>query len=140
MFFPSLFMPFYKNVPVRSGARSDDTYSGKDLSRTLRRPVMQNASPENHAAAAWVAGHMNAVQAAEFEAHLATCANCQEEVGVLLAQALQPPKATAPIKVEVEPLVAHGGRRRAVQIALAALLTLIAGFALGWSVWLMGHH
>ena len=101
---------------------------------------MPNASPENHAAAAWVAGHMNALQAAEFETHLATCANCQEEVAGLLAQALQPPKATAPIKVEVEPQVPQGGRRRAVQIALAAILTLVAGFALGWSVWLLAHH
>jgi anti-sigma factor RsiW len=133
-------MPFYEDVPMRYGARSDDTYCDKDLSRTLRRPVMQNASPGNHAAAAWVAGHMNAMQAAEFATHLGTCANCQEEVAGLLAQALQPPKATAPIKVEVEPQVAPAGRRRAVQIALAAILTLVAGFALGWSVWLVAHH
>jgi anti-sigma factor RsiW len=125
---------------MRYGARSDDTYCDKDLSRPLRRPVMQNASPGNHAAAAWVAGQMNAVQAAEFETHLATCANCQEEVTALLAQVLQPPKATAPIKVEVEPIVVRGGRRRVVQIALAAILTLVAGFALGWSVWQMAHH
>ncbi len=101
---------------------------------------MPDASPGNHAAAAWVAGHMNAVQRQEFETHLAGCANCQEEVTALLAQALQPPKATAPIKPEVEPKVVSGGRRRAVQIALAAILTLIAGFALGWSVWHMAHH
>jgi anti-sigma factor RsiW len=133
-------MPFYEDVPMRYGARSNDTHSDKDLSRTLRRPVMQNASPGNHAAAAWVAGHMNAVQRQEFEAHLATCVNCQEEVAALLAQALQPPKPAAPIKVEVEPQVASGGRRRAVQIAVAAILTLIAGFALGWSVWQFAHH
>ena len=125
---------------MRYGARSDDTHGDKDLSRTLGRPVMQNASPGNHAAAAWVAGHMNAVQAAEFEAHLATCPTCQEEVTALLAQALQPPKPTAPIKVEVEPQVDRAGRRRVVQIAIAAILTLIAGFALGWSVWEMSHH
>jgi anti-sigma factor RsiW len=101
---------------------------------------MPDAAPGNHAAAAWVAGHMNAAQAAEFETHLAACANCQEEVTALLAQALQPPKDTAPIKVEVEPPVARGGRRRMVQIALAAILTLIAGFALGWSIWQMAHH
>ncbi|HTB68529.1 MAG TPA: zf-HC2 domain-containing protein [Steroidobacteraceae bacterium] len=103
---------------------------------------MQNAAPgsHNHAAAAWVAGHMNAVQAAQFEAHLATCANCQEEVTGLLAQALQPAKATAAIKVELEPPLVSGGRRRAVQIALAALLTLVAGFALGWSIWKIAHH
>ena len=101
---------------------------------------MQNASPENHAAAAWVAGQMNAQQRQEFEAHLAGCANCQEEVTALLAQVLQPPKPTAAIKPEVEPLVARGGRRRTVQIALAVILTLIAGFALGWSVWQMAHH
>jgi anti-sigma factor RsiW len=125
---------------MRYGARSDDTYSDEYLSRTFRRPVMPDASPGNHAAAAWIAGQMNAVQRQEFEAHLASCANCQEEVTVLLAQALQPPKPTAPIKVEVEPQVAPGGRRRAVQIAIAAILTLIAGFALGWSIWQMSGH
>jgi anti-sigma factor RsiW len=65
---------------------------------------MANASSENHAAAAWVAGQMNAVQIAEFEAHLASCASCQEEVAGLLAKAL------------------------------------VAGFALGWSIWQMAHH
>jgi anti-sigma factor RsiW len=83
---------------------------------------------------------MNPVQRQEFEAHLATCANCQEEVTALLAQALQPPRATAPIKPEVERKVARGGRHRTVQIAIAAILTLIAGFALGWSIWQMSHH
>jgi anti-sigma factor RsiW len=83
---------------------------------------------------------MNAVQRQEFETHLAGCANCQEEVTLLLAQALQPPKPTAPIKVEVEPQAAPRGRRRAVQIAIAAILTLIAGFALGWSIWQMSNH
>ena len=121
------------------GARSDDTYSDADLSRTFRRPVMPDASPGNHAAAAWVAGQMNAVQRQEFETHLAGCANCQEEVTLLLAQALQPPKP-APVKVEVQPQVTPRGRRRAVQIAIAAILTLIAGFALGWSIWQMSNH
>jgi anti-sigma factor RsiW len=101
---------------------------------------MQNASPGNHAAAAWVAGQMNAAQVAEFETHLATCATCQEEVAGLLALALQPPQVTAPIKVEVEAPVVPGGRGRTVQIAVAAILTLIAGFALGWSIWQMVHH
>jgi anti-sigma factor RsiW len=82
---------------------------------------------------------MNAAQAAEFEAHLAGCPNCQEEVSVLLAKALQPPPAAAPIKVEVQAPVPRL-RRRAVQIAVAAFLTLIAGFILGWSVWLMSQH
>jgi ferric-dicitrate binding protein FerR (iron transport regulator) len=125
---------------MRYGARSDDTYGDNNLSRTFPRPVMENASSENHAAAAWVAGHMNAVQRQEFETHLANCAHCQEEVSALLAKALQPAKPTAPTKVEVQPPVAHGGRRRAVQIAIAAILTLIAGFAIGWSIWQMSHH
>jgi anti-sigma factor RsiW len=81
---------------------------------------------------------MNAVQRQEFEAHLATCATCQEEVTALLAQALQPAKATASIKPEVEPKEVRG-RHRPVQIALAAILTLIAGFVLGWSVWQLAH-
>jgi anti-sigma factor RsiW len=101
---------------------------------------MPDASPGNHAAAAWVAGHMNPEQRQQFEAHLANCANCQEEVTALLAQALQPPKATAAIKPEVEPHPAGSGQRRTVQIAVAAILTLIAGFALGWSIWQIAHH
>ncbi len=125
---------------MRYGARSDDTYSDEDLSRTLRRPVMQNASPENHAAAAWVAGQMNAVQRQEFETHLANCAHCQEEVAGCLHRRCSRPKPTAPIKVEVVPPGRRGGRRRAVQIVLAAVLTLLAGFALGWSVWQVAHH
>jgi hypothetical protein len=125
---------------MRYGAPSDDTYSDKHLSRTFPRSVMSDASPGNHAAAAWVAGHMNAAQRQEFETHLANCANCQEEVAGLLAQALQPPKPTAPIKVELAPAVSAGGQGRAVKIVIAALLTLIAGFALGWSIWLMAHH
>jgi anti-sigma factor RsiW len=74
---------------------------------------------------------MDATQALEFEAHLVTCANCQEEVAALLAQKLQPPKA-APAK--------SGNRRRIVLIVLAASLTLIAGFALGWSIWQMANR
>ena len=101
---------------------------------------MPDASPGNHAAAAWVAGQMNTAQRQEFEAHLAGCANCQEEVTLLLAQALQPPQPTAAIKVEVKPPAAPRGRRRAVQIAIAAILTLIAGFALGWSIWQMSNR
>jgi anti-sigma factor RsiW len=125
---------------MRYGARSDDTYCDEGLSRTFLRSVMPNASPGNHAAAAWVAGQMNAVQRQEFEAHLANCANCQEEVAALLAQALQPPKPAAPIKVEVEAPIVRGGRHRAVQIVIAAILTLIAGFALGWSIWQISNH
>jgi anti-sigma factor RsiW len=114
---------------MRYGARSDDTYSD-----------MENASSENHAAAAWVAGHMNAVQRQEFETHLANCAHCQEEVSAMLAKALQPPEPPAPIKVEVEPPVAPGGARRAAQVAIAGLVTLIVGFAIGWWIWQMAHH
>src|SRR5665213_629858 len=101
---------------------------------------MPTASSENHAAAAWVAGLMDATQAVEFEAHLATCANCQEEVAALLAQKLRPPKAAPAVKAEVEPKIKSGNRRRIVLIVLAAILTLIAGFALGWSIWQMSNR
>ncbi len=110
---------------MRYYARTDDTYSDEDLSRTFRRQDMANASPENHAAAAWVAGQMAAAQRREFEAHLATCTACQAEVAALLAQ---------------QPRSPGGARRPIVQIAIAVILTLTAGFALGWSVWELSHH
>jgi anti-sigma factor RsiW len=102
---------------------------------------MQDASPDNHAAAAWVAGTMDPALRPEFEAHLATCAECQAEVAALRARPTQQlPKLAAAIKVEVAPQPAGGSRRWAVLIAAAAIATLIAGFALGWSVWQMAHR
>jgi anti-sigma factor RsiW len=76
----------------------------------------------------------------EFEAHLANCAECQAEVAALRARTQQLPKLVMPTKLEVAPQPASGRRRRAVLIVAAAIATLIAGFALGWSVWQMAHH
>ena len=101
---------------------------------------MQDASPDNHAAAAWVAGTMDPALRPEFEAHLATCAECQAEVAALRARTQQVPKLVIPTKVEVAPQPAGGSRRWAVLVVAAAIATLIAGFALGWSVWQMAHR
>jgi anti-sigma factor RsiW len=100
---------------------------------------MQNASPDNHAAAAWVAGTMDPALRPEFEAHLATCPECQAEVAALRARTQQLPRLVIPTKVEVAPQPASANARWAVLI-VAAIATLIAGFALGWSVWQMAHR
>ena len=82
---------------------------------------------------------MDPAQRQEFAAHLAGCAQCQAEVAALRAAQtprLQPAAAT---KVESEP-ERPAAKPRAWQMLLAAIVTLIAGFALGWSVWQMAHH
>ena len=100
---------------------------------------MQDASSENHAAAAWVAGTMDPALRLEFEAHLATCPECQAEVTALRARTQQLPRLVIPTKVQVAPQPASVNPRWAVLI-VAAIATLIAGFALGWSVWQMAHR
>jgi anti-sigma factor RsiW len=100
---------------------------------------MQDASAENHAAAAWLAGNMDPAQQQEFAAHLAGCVECQAEVAALrAAQALRAQTAVA-TKVESEPAPA-ATKPRAWQVLLAAIVTVVVGFALGWSVWQMAHH
>jgi anti-sigma factor RsiW len=77
----------------------------------------------------------------EFEAHLATCAQCQAEVAALRTrQTQQLPKLIVANKVEVAPQPAGRNRVRAVLMVAAAIATLIAGFALGWSAWQVAHH
>jgi anti-sigma factor RsiW len=99
--------------------------------------TMQDPSSENHAAEAWLTGIMDPAQRQEFEAHLASCAHCQAQVAALrAAHAPRPPPAT---KVEPEPS-APAAKARAWQLLLAALVTLILGFALGWSLWQMAHR
>jgi anti-sigma factor RsiW len=108
---------------------------------------MPDASPENHAAAAWVEGRMDAVQRKEFEAHLATCPECQAETAALLtvqiAQTQKRPVLVMPPPAEPEPETKTSPRnaqRRVALIVIAALVVLIVGFALGWSVWQMTDH
>jgi anti-sigma factor RsiW len=84
---------------------------------------------------------MDAAQRPEFEAHLAGCAQCQAEVAALRAALTQrQPVLVMPIPAETEHDASGTGRRRAALIVIAALVTLIVGFALGWSVWQMAHH
>jgi anti-sigma factor RsiW len=102
---------------------------------------MEDAAPGNHAAAAWVEGRMDAAQRQEFEAHLAGCAQCQAEVAALRAALTQrQPVLVMPIPAETEHDATGSGTRRAAMIVIAALVTLIVGFALGWSVWQMAHR
>ncbi|HEV2701411.1 MAG TPA: zf-HC2 domain-containing protein [Steroidobacteraceae bacterium] len=101
---------------------------------------MEDAAPGNHdhAAAAWVEGRMDAAQQQEFAAHLAACAECQAQVAAMRAALTQrQPVLVMPVPAEPDAKTSGGGARRAALILAAALLTLIVGFALGWSVWQM---
>jgi anti-sigma factor RsiW len=103
---------------------------------------MQDAASGNHAAAAWVEGRMDAVQRQEFEAHLADCTDCQAQVAALrAAQTQRRPVLVVPTKLEVEAAPqASGNTKHRVLIVIAALVTLVIGFALGWSVWQMTNR
>ncbi len=84
---------------------------------------------------------MNPAQRQEFETHLAGCAECQAEIAALRASHTQrQPVLVMPIPAEAEPKTTDRGTRRAVLIVIAALATLIIGFAIGWSVWQMAHR
>lgn len=84
---------------------------------------------------------MDAAQQQEFAAHLAACAECQAEVAALRAGLTQrQPVLVMPVPAEPEHKSSRGGGRRALWIVVAALLTLVVGFALGWSVWQMTNR
>jgi anti-sigma factor RsiW len=100
---------------------------------------MQDPSSENHAAAAWLAGKMDPAQRQQFETHLAGCAQCQAEVAALRAAQAPRHQPAAATKVQSEP-ERPAAKPRAWQMLLAAVVTLIAGFALGWWAWQMAHH
>jgi anti-sigma factor RsiW len=109
-------------------ARRDDTF-------------MPEAAPVNHAAAAWVAGELTLEQQLEFETHLAVCAQCQAEVATLRrAQRRARNEPTVSIKVEFEPPPAERPPRSTARVLGAALLVLIVGFAIGWTVWQLAHR
>lgn len=81
---------------------------------------------------------MDAAQQQEFAAHLAACAECQAQVAAMRAALTQrQPVLVMPVPAEPDAKTSGGGARRAALILAAALLTLIVGFALGWSVWQM---
>lgn len=95
---------------------------------------MQANPDANHAAiAAWLEGSMTAAQRQEFEAHLATCADCQAEVAAMLKVRL----AAKPAAVPSEPEQARPARsaRRIWALVICAVLVLAIGYALGWWVW-----
>ncbi len=102
---------------------------------------MEDPSSENHAAEAWLAGIMSPAQRQEFETHLAGCAECQAEIARMrAAQTQRQPVLVVPAAAAAEPQVSQGSVRRTILIVIAALATLIIGFAIGWSVWQMAHR
>lgn len=89
---------------------------------------------------------MSAAQRQEFETHLATCPECQEQVGAMITRTMQqlhePPPAAAPEPVAVAVAADKPGRSvgRNVLIVLGAVLVLLAGYALGWWAWQLAHR
>lgn len=99
---------------------------------------MQSESEANHAAiTAWINGSLTPVQRQEFEAHLATCPDCQAQVTVLLKAKFTENKINA--TVSNKPAAAKPAPRRRARILwimlIAAVLILAMGYALGWWAW-----
>ena len=86
---------------------------------------MQGESEANHAAiAAWIDGSLTPALRQEFEAHLATCVDCQAELA-----ARRKVKAATGTPV-----------RRIWPIVIGAVLVLVMGYALGWWAWQLAHR
>ena len=88
---------------------------------------------------------MSAAQRQEFETHLATCPECQEQVGAMLTRTMQqlhePTPVPAPQPVDGQRRCDQQRRRVGnVLIVLGAVLVLLAGYALGWWAWQMAHR
>jgi anti-sigma factor RsiW len=98
---------------------------------------MQANPDANHAAiAAWIEGSMTPAQRQEFEAHLATCADCQAEVAAQLkARTAAKPEAAVPGKTEKPKTAPATLARRIWAVVICAVLVLAIGYALGWWVW-----
>ncbi len=97
---------------------------------------MQGNPEANHAAiAGWIAGSLTPVQRQEFEAHLATCVDCQAELAALL-------KAKSAAKPQAAPPAAPATPARRIwwAIVLCAGLILAIGYALGWWAWDLAHR
>jgi anti-sigma factor RsiW len=107
--------------------------------------MIPTSSSENHAAAAWIAGTMSPAQRQEFETHLATCPECQEQVGAMITRTMQqlhePAPAAAPEPIKVSAEKTRGSSvARTVLIVLGAVLVLLAGYGLGWWAWQLAHR
>jgi len=86
---------------------------------------------------------MDPAQRQEFEAHLASCPECQEQVAAMLAARLPhaSPPAPAPAPTQAEPEHKRAAvRLPSWKVLLAGLVTLSVGFAIGWSLWQMAHR
>jgi len=75
---------------------------------------------------------MTAAQRQEFEAHLATCADCQAEVAAVL-------KARTAAEPEAPQARPAGPARRIWAIMIGAVLVLAIGYVLGWWAWGFAH-
>jgi anti-sigma factor RsiW len=98
---------------------------------------MQGESEANHAAiTAWIEGGLTAAPRAEFEAHLATCSDCQAQVAVLLKAAIT---ARTEATVSTKPELPQPAPRQPVRllwiIVIGATLLLTVGYAVGWWAW-----
>jgi anti-sigma factor RsiW len=102
---------------------------------------MEGEPEANHAIAAWVDGRLTPAQRQEFEAHLLTCAECQEQAAVLLKARLPARAPRPPVRIESPPQTPppKSPARRWIVALLAALL-LATGYFLGHWVWHLAHR
>ena len=106
---------------------------------------MQGESDANHAAiAAWLDGTLTPAERQEFEAHLATCSECQERVALMLkAKIAEVKEATVSIKPELPPQPPPEPSPRLWVIVCFTLLVvavLAIGYALGSWAWDLAHR
>ena len=101
---------------------------------------MQGESETNHAIAAWIDGSLTPAQRQEFEAHLATCPECQEQAAVLLKAKLPARAEPAPVRTEPPPAPPPKPVRRIWLIVICGVLILAIGYALGSWVWDLSHR
>jgi anti-sigma factor RsiW len=102
---------------------------------------MQANPDANHAAiAAWLEGSMTPAQRQEFEAHLATCVDCQAEAAAALKARIAPKREVAvPDDTGKARTPPRRAARRVWAIAIGAVLVLAIGYALGAWVWGLAH-
>jgi len=99
----------------------------------------------NHAAiAAWIQGGMSETERLEFEAHLATCSDCQAEVAAFRRAQAKQPTAAAATAAALKPKPPATTLRRSGQPLwtwlILAVLLVIAGYLLGSWAWQMAQH
>ncbi|HTV79778.1 MAG TPA: zf-HC2 domain-containing protein [Steroidobacteraceae bacterium] len=105
-----------------------------------------DSEPVHAAIAAWIEGSLTPAQRQQFEAHLATCSQCQEQASAALkARISETTKLRILAHTPAPPAAApQPPARRArplwLRVLLLAVLVVAIGYALGWWAWDLSHH